>query len=617
MLEGFWGKAVWGVAVYFLESFPLKKYSHKPINRFAKWQYLVLAVTLLVMLFSALPSLYGEHAALHINHRGQQVDASEIHRILAQQGITATRVEQQQDRTVVLLEHQSEQASAKSVLVSKLSDNTTLALAMEPAAPQWLLDLGFSPIALGLDLRGGVQFLLEVDMAPVYQAQAQSLIDDFSREIRSSRGRLVDGGVQISIHNDADLAAARTLIRNQFAHWDSRTSGNTFSLSLSDEEKSTLRNLTVQQNLQIMRGRIAELGITEASIQRQGLDRIRIELPGVQDPAAAKDVIGATASLSFHSLAESASRNSQTVPDKNGTMLEINRRAILSGEHIIDARAGMGEMGAAEVSISLDASGGRTMSQFSRDNIGYPMATVYSEYSRDAKGESQQISTVISVATIQSQLGTRFRITGAGSMQEAQELALLLRAGSLTAPVTIIEERTIGPSLGAENVSNGFAALALGLGLTLAFIALWYRKMGWVANLALLANMVCLFGLIALLPGAVFTLPGIAGMVLTVGMAVDTNVLIFERIKDKMQEGRTFAQSIDKGFSSAFSSIFDANLTTMIVALALYTIGNGPVQGFAVTLGLGLLTSMFTGVFLSRAIINLVWGRDQRRELRV
>ena len=366
-----------------------------------------------------------------------------------------------------------------------------------------------------------------------------------------------------------------------------------------------------------MRGRIAELGITEASVQRQGENRIRIELPGVQDPAAAKDVIGATASLAFHSMPTTQTRQTLSLLDRDGHPVNVHRRAILAGEHIIDARAGISDMGTAEVNISLDSAGGRKMSQFSRANIGQPMATLYNEYSRDAKGESQQVSEVISVATIQSQLGSRFRITGVGSMQDAQELALLLRAGSLTAPVTIIEERTIGPSLGAENVQNGFAALALGLALTLSFIALWYRRMGWVANFALLANMVCLFGLIALVPGAVLTLPGIAGMVLTVGMAVDTNVLIFERIKDKMREGRTFAQSIDKGFHSAFSSIFDANLTTMIVAIALYTIGNGPIQGFAITLGLGLLTSLFTGVFLSRAIINLIWGRDQRRDVRV
>nr|WP_220721431.1 protein translocase subunit SecD [Agarivorans litoreus] len=595
----------------------LKKTSQKPINRYAKWKYIVLIFTLVVMLFSALPSLYGEQSALHISHRGEQINAVDIAFYLEAANINAKSIVQKNEKTVVLLNDPLEQTKAQAALAPVLGEGNTVALAMEPGAPQWLLNLGFSPIALGLDLSGGVQFLLEVDMAPVYQAQHQSVADEFRSAFRGSRPRFHNDEVQITLRNEADMSAARVLAHEQFSSMESRVSGNTITLSLSEEERSTLRTLTVQQNLQIMRGRIAELGITEASVQRQGLNRIRIELPGVQDPAAAKDVIGATASLSFHSLAEARSMNTQTVLDSNGANIEVSRRAILGGEHIIDARAGMGEMGAAEVNISLDSSGGRKMNAFSRDNIGQPMATLYSEYSRNAEGESQQVSKVISVATIQSALGSRFRITGAGSMQDAQELALLLRAGSLTAPVTIIEERTIGPSLGAENVQNGFAALALGLGLTLTFIALWYRRMGWVANLALLSNMVCLFGLIALLPGAVLTLPGIAGMVLTVGMAVDTNVLIFERIRDKMREGRTFAQSIDKGFQSAFSSIFDANLTTMIVAIALYAIGNGPVQGFAITLGLGLLTSMFTGVFLSRAIINLIWGRDQRCEVRV
>jgi preprotein translocase subunit SecD len=488
---------------------------------------------------------------------------------------------------------------------------------MEPAAPKWLTDMGFAPIQLGLDLRGGVQFLLEVDMEPVYHAQAQAMVDEITSQVRYARGKVVNDKVEFNFRTDADFEKAQKLIREEFPQWLRDSSDKKLTLTQSEDEQRTLRNLTVQQNLQIMRSRIEELGITEASIQRQGESRIRIELPGVQDPAAAKDVIGATASLAFYSVDDNPTRNTQTLKDTDGNRVVIARKAVLSGEHIIDARSGIGEMGSAEVNITLDSAGGKKMSEFSRHNIGKPMATVYSEYSRDRAGNSEKTSEVISVANIQSQLGSRFRITGAGTMAEAQELALLLRAGSLTAPVTIIEERTIGPSLGAENVTNGFAALALGLGLTLTFMALWYRRLGWVANGALILNMVTLFGLIALLPGAVLTLPGIAGLVLTVGMAVDTNVLIFERIRDKMKEGRSFSSSIDRGFDSAFSSIFDANFTTMIVAVALYTIGNGPIQGFALTLGLGLLTSMFTGIFASRAIINLVWGRDQRHDVRI
>ncbi|MFA0493155.1 protein translocase subunit SecD [Vibrio sp. 10N.222.54.B11] len=595
-----------------------KRIQRKQINHYSKWKYVVLIATIIIMVLSALPSWYGENASVQINNRSEQtIDASQITQYLASEGIQAKSAFQKDQRLVVILEDAEQQAKAKEVLNERLLDNATVALAMEPAAPKWLTDMGFAPIQLGLDLRGGVQFLLEVDMEPVYHAQAQSVVDEITSQVRYARGKVVNNQVEFNFRTDADFEKAQKLIREEFPQWQRDRSDKSLTLTQSEEEQRTLRNLTVQQNLQIMRSRIEELGITEASIQRQGESRIRIELPGVQDPAAAKDVIGATASLAFYSVYDNATRNTQTLKDSDGNRVVVARKAVLSGEHIIDARSGIGEMGSAEVNITLDSSGGKKMSEFSRHNIGKPMATVYSEYSRDRAGNSEKTSEVISVANIQSQLGSRFRITGAGSLADAQELALLLRAGSLTAPVTIIEERTIGPSLGAENVTNGFAALALGLGLTLTFMALWYRRLGWVANCALVVNMTTLFGLIALLPGAVLTLPGIAGLVLTVGMAVDTNVLIFERIRDKMKEGRSFASSIDRGFDSAFSSIFDANVTTMIVAVALYTIGNGPIQGFALTLGLGLLTSMFTGIFASRAIINLVWGRDQRHDVRI
>ncbi|OEE72350.1 protein-export membrane protein SecD [Vibrio tasmaniensis 1F-267] len=595
-----------------------KRIPRKQINHYSKWKYAVLIATIIIMVLSALPSWYGENASVQISNRSEQtIDATQITQYLASEGIQAKSAFQKDQRLVVILEDAEQQAKAKEVLNERLLDNATVALAMEPAAPKWLTDMGFAPIQLGLDLRGGVQFLLEVDMEPVYHAQAQAMVDEITSEVRYARGKVVNNQVQFDFRTDADFEKAQKLIRQEFPQWLRNRSDKSLTLTQSEEEQRTLRNLTVQQNLQIMRSRIEELGITEASIQRQGESRIRIELPGVQDPAAAKDVIGATASLAFYSVYDNATRSTQTLKDSDGNRVVVDRKAVLSGEHIIDARSGIGEMGSAEVNITLDSSGGKKMSEFSRHNIGKPMATVYSEYSRDRAGNSKQDSEVISVANIQSQLGSRFRITGAGSLADAQELALLLRAGSLTAPVTIIEERTIGPSLGAENVTNGFAALALGLGLTLTFMALWYRRLGWVANCALVVNMTTLFGLIALLPGAVLTLPGIAGLVLTVGMAVDTNVLIFERIRDKMKEGRSFASSIDRGFDSAFSSIFDANVTTMIVAVALYTIGNGPIQGFALTLGLGLLTSMFTGIFASRAIINLVWGRDQRHDVRI
>lgn len=598
------------------------------LNHYSKWKYVVLITTLIILLLSAIPTWYGEDAAVQITNKDGQIPSIvQLQNTLTDQGITVKRIEQKGDKTIVILQDEAQQAKAKSVLGSVIDEDqkgTTIALSLAPAAPAWLQNMGFEPIKLGLDLRGGVQFLLDVDVNQVFQAQRNELSDSLKQELREERIRSVrmqkEGTDSLVVRLPSEEAshAAREFIHKNYPTWQiSNGDGFDLKLTLKEEEKIAVRNLTVQQNLQTMRSRIEELGITEALVQRQGENRIRIELPGVQDPAAAKNVIGATASLAFYAVKEQGTGSTMIVPDENGQPVRVGRKPVLSGDHIVDARASLGEMGMAEVNIVLDSSGGKIMSEFSRHNVGKPMATSYNEYGRNSKGETTQSNKIISVATIQSQLGSRFRITGSGSLQESQELALLLRAGSLTAPVTIVEERTIGPTLGAENIQNGFAALGLGLGLTLLFMAFWYRRLGWVANIALVGNMVMLFGLLALIPGAVLTLPGIAGLVLTVGMAVDTNVLIFERIKDKQKEGRTLAQAIDRGFSSAFGTIFDANFTTMITAVVLYTIGNGPIQGFALTLGLGLLTSMFTGIFASRAIINLVWGRDSRHDVRI
>ncbi|MGF1687230.1 protein translocase subunit SecD [Photobacterium japonica] len=602
-----------------------KQQPHRLLNHYSAWKYVVLVITLAVMMLSAIPTWYGEDAAVQIAAKGVTTpDVVTLQKALTDQGIDVKRIEQQPHKTVVILTNEAQQTKARSVLMNLMGpkSESQLTLAMAPASPVWLQDMGFSSIKLGLDLRGGVQFLLDVDVDQVFNAQTTQLQDELRQAFRKEgiRGGRVtkdgDDALSVRLPDDEANSKIRHYMKEQYPQWQvTNGSGSGLNIVLKEDEKTELRNMTVQQNLQTMRSRIEELGITEALVQRQGANRIRIELPGVQDPAAAKNVIGATASLAFYPVKEVGL--TMVLPDENGQPVRVARKPILGGDHIIDARASFGEMGQAEVNINLDTTGGQIMSDFSGRNIGKPMATAFSEYSRNAAGKTVKESKIISVATIQSQLGNRFRITGAGSMEDAQELALLLRAGSLTAPVTIVEERTIGPTLGAENISNGFAALGLGMGLTLLFMAVWYRRLGWVANVALIFNMIMLFGLLAMIPGAVLTLPGIAGLVLTVGMAVDTNVLIFERIRDKLKEGRSMAQAIDRGFSSAVSTIFDANFTTMITAVVLYAIGNGPIQGFALTLGLGLLTSMFTGIFASRAIINVVWGRDARREVRI
>lgn len=606
-----------------------KQSAKRLLNHYAAWKYVVLVTTIVILTLSAIPTWYGEQPSIQL--QSQQTSSvlrnvPELAQLLNKHNIQADEITQRGDQTTLVFANETQQSQARNVLDPLVQEGDTISYSYVSVAPKWLDNLGFSPIKLGLDLRGGVQFLLNVDVDKAFQEQRDSMMDAVKDSLRAARIRgvtvqaMASDGFEVKTDQPAALQHVRQYLQENYRDWDIRQGSSYLQVQPSAQNKAEFQTTTIQQNLKIMRDRIEELGITEALVQRQGEHAIRIELPGVQDPSQAKNVIGATASLAFYqakSASEARSMEDLLLEDANGRTVILAKRPVLSGEHIVNARAGVDNMGMSEVNISLDHAGGKIMSDFSGKHIGQPMATVYREYKTNAQGETVRSERVISVATIQSQLGSQFRITGAGSMEEAQQLALLLRAGSLTAPVTIVEERTIGASLGEENIANGFAALALGMAMTLTFMALWYRRLGWVANLALLINMACLLGLIALLPGAVLTLPGIAGLVLTVGMAVDTNVLIFERIRDKLAEGRNFAQAIDTGFQSAFSTILDANITTMITAVILYSIGNGPIQGFALTLGLGLLTSMFSGVFASRALINLIWGRDTRRDVRV
>lgn len=606
-----------------------KKASARLINHYSAWKYIVLAATLVVLALSAIPTWYGEQPSiqLQVSSKNETLNSVvELTHLLEKNDIAVQNIQQQGGKTTLVFADEVQQTHARELLDGMIEKEDSITFSYVSVAPTWLTNLGFNPIKLGLDLRGGVQFLLNVDVDKAFQEQRDSMIDTVKDKLRDERLRSVKvssegiDGFKVMSNSAEDLNKINAFLKETYSGWDIQHSSDQLLIKPSKQNRVDFQSTTLQQNLKIMRDRIEELGITEAMVQRQGEHSIRIELPGVQDPSQAKNVIGATASLAFYeakSPSEAFTSQDIVLKDENGRNVVLTKRPVLTGDHIVNARAGIDQVGMSEVNISLDHAGGKIMSDFSSKHIGKPMATVYREYTTNARGETERSEKVISVATIQSQLGSQFRITGAGSMEEAQQLALLLRAGSLTAPVTIVEERTIGASLGAENIQNGFAALALGMALTLTFMALWYRRLGWVANAALLFNMVCLIGLIALLPGAVLTLPGIAGLVLTVGMAVDTNVLIFERIKDKIAEGRNFAQAIDSGFSSAFSTILDANVTTMITAVILYSIGNGPIQGFALTLGLGIMTSMFSGVFASRAVINLIWGRDARRDVRV
>ncbi|MGS3151895.1 protein translocase subunit SecD [Aeromonas sanarellii] len=600
----------------------MRKKSHTVLNRMSLWQYALLLLMLVTFAFYSLPTFFGEQPSLGLHGQSRLSDAQRT--LLADNHIEPLKQVAQGDRMELVFASQGEQQLAKQLLELQGLDSAALTLEFYSNAPTWISRLGADPIKLGLDLRGGSQLLIGVDVDFVIDNQTKNLVDTLRTRFREAnlRGasvmRTAQGSVTVTLPDVAGQEAWLSIIKESAGtrqdQWTLTRSGNALTLVLSDAERTLLVNNAVTQNLSILKKRINELGIVEASVVRQGQDGIRIELPGVHNPRQAKEVIGATASLAFY---EAKADSRFVMADRNGQSVGLARQPVLSGEHIVDARANMGEMGQPQVNIVLDTLGGSKMNQFSRQHVGKPMATVFTEYKTNAEGKLRARSEVINVATIQTALGNQFRITGIGSLPEAQELAMLLRAGALTAPLKILEERSIGPTLGLQNIEAGFTALAFGMAGMMLFMMAWYRKFGWVAITALVANLLMQVGMLAVLPGAVLTLPGIAGLVLTVGMAVDTHVLIFERIKDRLREGGSLANAIDFGYRSAFRTIFDANITTLICAVVLYAIGSGPLQGFSITLILGLISSMVTGIWGTRAIINPLWGNSRARLLRV
>lgn len=600
----------------------MRKKSHTALNRMSLWQYALLLLMLVTFAFYSLPTFFGEQPSLGLHGQSRLSDAQRT--LLADNRIEPLKQVAQGDRMELVFASQGEQQLAKQLLEQQGLDSAALTLEFYSNAPTWISRLGADPIKLGLDLRGGSQLLIGVDVDFVIDNQTKNLVDTLRTRFREAnlRGasvmRTAQGSVAVTLPDVAGQEAWLAIIKESAGtrqdQWTLTRSGNALTLVLSESERTLLVNNAVTQNLSILKKRINELGIVEASVVRQGQDGIRIELPGVHNPRQAKEVIGATASLAFY---EAKADSRFVMADRNGQSVGLARQPVLSGEHIVDARANMGEMGQPQVNIVLDTLGGSKMNQFSRQHVGKPMATVFTEYKTNAEGKLRARSEVINVATIQTALGNQFRITGIGSLPEAQELAMLLRAGALTAPLKILEERSIGPTLGLQNIEAGFTALAFGMAGMMLFMMAWYRKFGWVAITALGANLLMQVGMLAVLPGAVLTLPGIAGLVLTVGMAVDTHVLIFERIKDRLREGGSLANAIDFGYRSAFRTIFDANITTLICAVVLYAIGSGPLQGFSITLILGLISSMVTGIWGTRAIINPLWGNSRARLLRV
>lgn len=608
------------------------------LNRFPLWKNLMVIIIVLIGGLYALPNLYGEDPSVQISGtRGQEVNTetlSQVEHALAGANISPKSTLLENNAILVRLNSDEQQLPAKEKIAEALGDKYSVALNLAPATPSWLTDVGGSPMKRGLDLRGGVRFLMEVDMNTALQKQQDSLQDSLRGEFRREKlqyksmkkGENFAVEIEFADKDNADKAV-RYIKRNHPTLQALPVSENTVNFLLSDQGLAEARDKAIEQNLSILRKRVEELGVSEPTIQRQGADRIVVELPGIQDTARAKELLGATATLEFRLVNDSVApdavargiipANSEVKYNQHGDPVVLLRSPKLGGEHIIDAKAEKGEGGLPQVSITLDSEGGNQMSEITKTFYKKGMATLYREFKdsgrRDENGKVilEKHEEIISVATIQARFSNRFQVSGSMSQAEAQNFAVLLRSGALIAPIVIIEERTIGASLGADNVEKGMTAGMYGLILTIFFCLVYYKVFGVFASLALTVNMVLTIGLMSLI-GATLTMPGIAGIVLAVGMSVDANVLIYERIKEELRNGRSVQQAIYEGYSGAFTSIFDSNLTTVLTALVLYAVGTGPVKGFAITLALGVMISMFTAITGTRMLVNWVYGGNKR-----
>jgi preprotein translocase subunit SecD len=613
------------------------------INKYPLWKNLLILAVLIVGAVYALPNLYGEDQAIQISgSKGITLESEDYQKI---EGVIANDcpdcvVERNEGQALIRFKDNDLRLRMKEKLVGELGDNYIVALNLAAATPEWLKAIGAKPLKLGLDLRGGLHFLMEVDMDEAIKKIVAQSIQDFRTELREEKIRLsgirsVGQDIVITFRDEETRNKALRLLsgKHQDLTFTEGDSSSSFEIKavMKPEKIKEVKTYAVEQNINIIRNRVNELGVAEPLVQRQGADRIIVELPGVEDSARAKEILGATATLEFRLVDQAAdlqsaasgvvSSNDEVLTDRNGRPVVVTKHVILTGDHIIDAKSGMDENGRPEVNISLDSKGGNTMSNFTKDHIGQPMATNFIEYKvvddqngGDGAVKFRKVEQIINVATIQARLGNKFRITGLDSPTEAHNLALLLRAGALIAPIQIVEERNIGPSLGKQNIDNGMRAMMYGLIVLGLFMIVYYKAFGIIANLALIFNMVLLVGVMSMIPGATMTLPGIAGIVLTIGMAVDANVLIYERIREEIRNNRGVQQAINLGYERAFVTIMDSNITSILVALILFAVGTGAVKGFALVLMIGLVCSMFTAVTCCRAIVNLIWGgRDVKK----
>ena len=602
------------------------------MNQYSKLRYIAILTVFVLGCLYALPNFYGHDPALQISSlRGNSLSNEvvvQVNDILIDNRIPFKSIGLDTGKILVRFSDSDKRDIARDLMNASTGfQNYVMALSLANASPEWLQSIGGKPMSMGLDLRGGVHFLMEVDTKAVAKQSESRFISEIKNSFRKDKIRyrsIVRGGIgiQIVFINANMKERGLVLLSNEFPGLEPRENGesNTVELSVSTDTLADIQKTALQQNLQTLRNRVNEFGVSEPVIQQQGINRIVVQLPGVEDTAEAKKILGATATLEFRmvdatgdiqaAVAGKVPIKSKLYSERNGNKILLEKTVILTGEYIIDASSGLeAQSGSPAVFITLNGKGARVFSRITGQSIGKPMAVVYIE---QRKGRA--VEEVISVATIQGQLGKRFQISGLDSTQEARTLALLLRAGALAAPIEIIEERTVGPTLGKDNIDRGFRSMVFGLSLVLIFMAVYYRGLGLVANVALTFNVILIVALLSVLQ-ATLTLPGIAGIVLTVGMAVDANVLIFQRIREEVANGNSPQSSISAGYDKAFSTIADASITTLIAAIVLFSFGTGPIKGFAVTLCIGILTSMFTAIAGSRAIVNLVFGK--RRLLKV
>ena len=602
-------------------------------NKFPLWKNLMILVLVAFAFTYAAPNLYPPDPALQLSGQSSamkidQAVLGKVEKALGEAQIEYFAGEADGETALIRLVDSDLQMRAKQVVQAEMGGEYIVALNLAPTTPQWLSDLGGAPMKLGLDLSGGVHFLLEVDLDSALTTRLEGDLQEVKSSLREEKIRyrsfeLKGQKIIGRFRNQQQVEQAESLIRANFRDLQpqNRQGQNplVLVLNLSDIAKGQIEDNAIKQNLTSLRNRVNELGVSEPLVSRQGKNRIVVELPGVQDTAEAKRIIGKTANLEFRLEAEGRIGEVFEFRDGRGLDAKLETSPVITGENVTDARSSYDENGRPQVNITLDTKGGWQMGHSTRDNIGRRLGVLFIEYKTKlekslAENGDMVITPVpfvekhiISLATVQSQLGKSFRITGIDSQRESSELALLLRAGALAAPMYIVEERTIGPSLGADNIQLGVKSVSIGMAMVLLFMILVYRGFGVLANVALSMNLLLLVGFMSLL-GATLTLPGIAGIVLTVGMAVDANVLIFSRIREELASGASVQGAISGGYDRAFVSILDANITTLIVAVILFLIGSGPVQGFAVTLSIGILTSMFTSIVLTRGLVNAIVG---------